>query len=68
MLRARANFSASWAGRRWGFGADGQYFHARILPHLERPGQGERGTGSGASGIAGPGAADAGTVEAGRRG
>jgi hypothetical protein len=42
LLRARANFGASWAGRRWGFGADGQYFHARILPRLERPGQGDK--------------------------
>lgn len=42
LLRARANFGASWAGRRVGFGAEGLYFHSRVLPPLERPGQGDK--------------------------
>lgn len=42
LLRARGNLGASWAGRRVGFGAEGLYFHSRVLPPLERPGQGDK--------------------------
>jgi len=37
LLRYRANFGASWANRDFGFGVDGHYFHARILPLTEQP-------------------------------
>ncbi len=40
LLRYRADFNAGWSNRRVGFGVDGQYFHSRILPVLERAAQG----------------------------
>lgn len=40
VLRHRANFGASWARRRGGFGVDGHYFGPRILPAGEWAGQG----------------------------
>ncbi len=40
LLRYRGDFNANWSNRRWGVGLDGQYFHSRILPLLERPAQG----------------------------
>lgn len=40
LLRYRADFNANWSSRRFGFGLDGQYFHSRILPVLERGPQG----------------------------
>lgn len=40
LLRYRATFGANWSNRSFGFGLDGQYFHSRILPVLERPIQG----------------------------
>lgn len=40
LLRYRADFNANWSNRRFGFGLDGQYYHSRILPVLERVAQG----------------------------
>lgn len=40
LLRQRINFGASWSDRAYGFGMDGQYFHARTLPELEWTAQG----------------------------
>jgi iron complex outermembrane receptor protein len=40
LLRYRADFNANWSNRRFGFGLDGQYYHSRILPVLERTAQG----------------------------
>lgn len=40
LMRYRANLGASWSNRRFGFGLDGQYFHSRRLPVVERPSQG----------------------------
>ena len=42
MLRWRANFGAGWSNRTYGFGFDGQYFHSRRLPAIERPAQGDK--------------------------
>lgn len=35
LLRQRMNFGADWSNKRCGFGVDGHYFHARILPEAE---------------------------------
>ncbi len=40
LLKARAKFGAGWSNANHGFGLDGHYFHSRILPEVERPGQG----------------------------
>jgi iron complex outermembrane receptor protein len=40
LLKYRANFGGSWTNRHYGFGMDGHYFHSRILPSAEWPGQG----------------------------
>jgi len=40
LLQQRMNFGAAWSNRTYGFGMDGQYFHARILPESEWPEQG----------------------------
>jgi outer membrane receptor protein involved in Fe transport len=40
LLRQRMNFGAGWSNRAFGFGADGHYFHSRILPEDEWPSQG----------------------------
>ncbi len=40
LLRYRANLGASWSNQRFGFGADGHYYHSRVLPVIERPSQG----------------------------
>ena len=40
LLRLRSNFGAGWSNRSFGFGLDGHYFHSRVLPIVERPGQG----------------------------
>lgn len=42
LLRWRANFGAGWSNRTYGFGLDGQYFHSRLLPVLERILQGDK--------------------------
>ena len=42
VLRWRANFGAGWSNRTYGFGFDGQYFHSRRLPAIERPAQGDK--------------------------
>jgi outer membrane receptor protein involved in Fe transport len=40
LLRWRSNFGLAWNGRENGFGIDGHYYHARILPLAEQPAQG----------------------------
>ena len=40
LLRHRISFSAGWSGPAYGFGVDGHYLGARILPAVEWPGQG----------------------------
>jgi outer membrane receptor protein involved in Fe transport len=40
LLRYRANFGASWSNPQWNFGADGHYFHSRLLPQQEWATQG----------------------------
>jgi iron complex outermembrane receptor protein len=40
LLKERTNFGASWANKGYGFGMDGQYFHARTLPETEWAAQG----------------------------
>lgn len=40
LMRYRATFGANWSNRRIGFGLDGHYYHARVLPVTERPDQG----------------------------
>lgn len=40
LLKVRSNFGASWSTSAYGFGLDGHYFHARVLPAVERPSQG----------------------------
>jgi iron complex outermembrane recepter protein len=40
LMKYRAKWNVSWIGHRYGFGADGHYYHSRILPAPERPGQG----------------------------
>jgi hypothetical protein len=40
LLRYRAAFGANWSNRTYGFGLDGQYFHARALPESEHAAQG----------------------------
>ncbi|HVU16307.1 MAG TPA: carboxypeptidase regulatory-like domain-containing protein [Candidatus Didemnitutus sp.] len=40
ILRLRSNFGAGWSNRRFGFGLDGRYYHARELPLVEQPRQG----------------------------
>ncbi len=40
LLKQRVNFGASWSDRAYGFGMDGQYFHARTLPEVEWAEQG----------------------------
>lgn len=35
LLKYRANFGASWSNDAYGFGADGHYFHSRLLPRAE---------------------------------
>ena len=42
LLRIRSNFGLGWSNPAWGLGLEGHYFHARILPILERPAQGSR--------------------------
>lgn len=42
LLRYRANLGANWSNRNYGFGLDGQYFHSRLLPQVERASQGDR--------------------------
>jgi iron complex outermembrane recepter protein len=41
LLKYRANFGASWNNDNFGFGLDGRYFHARVLPVVERLAQGD---------------------------
>jgi hypothetical protein len=40
LLRQRVNFGASWSDKTYGFGMDGEYFHARTLPEIEWAEQG----------------------------
>ncbi len=40
LLKARSNFGAGWSNSLYGFGLDGHYFHARVLPAVEQPSQG----------------------------
>ena len=40
LLKVRSNFGAGWSTSKWGFGLDGHYFHARVLPVVEQPSQG----------------------------
>ncbi|HEY4302411.1 MAG TPA: TonB-dependent receptor [Candidatus Didemnitutus sp.] len=40
ILRFRSNFGAGWSNRRFGFGMDGRYYHARVLPVVEQSVQG----------------------------
>lgn len=40
LLRHRLTFNAGWTGPRFGFGVDGHYLGARILPASQWPGQG----------------------------
>ncbi|MBI2513721.1 MAG: TonB-dependent receptor [Opitutae bacterium] len=40
LLRYRANFGVGWSNRTYGFGLDGQYFHARRLPAADWAAQG----------------------------
>jgi iron complex outermembrane recepter protein len=40
ILKYRANFGAAWSGQRFAFGADGHYFHSRLLPATEQLQQG----------------------------
>lgn len=40
LLKMRANFGAAWSNPVYGFGLEGHYFHARVLPAVEQPGQG----------------------------
>jgi outer membrane receptor protein involved in Fe transport len=40
ILRQRVNFGAGWTSRAYGFGIDGHYYHARVLPEVEWPSQG----------------------------
>jgi len=40
LLKHRLNFGAGYSRPHYGFGIDGHYFHSRILPALEWPGQG----------------------------
>jgi len=42
LLKHRVNFGAGWSRKDFGFGMDGHYFHSRILPLAEQPGQGRR--------------------------
>ena len=46
LLRTRANFGAAWNNRRLGFGLDGHYFDARMLPAIEWASQGSDRIGS----------------------
>lgn len=38
LLKYRANFGTGWSNHAWGLGLDGHYFHSRVLPVIERPG------------------------------
>jgi iron complex outermembrane recepter protein len=40
LLRQRANFGAEWSNKFYGFGVDGQFFPARVLPQAEWSQQG----------------------------
>jgi outer membrane receptor protein involved in Fe transport len=40
ILRQRINFGAGWSSHVFGFGMDGHYFHARVLPEDEWAAQG----------------------------
>jgi iron complex outermembrane receptor protein len=40
VLRQRVNFGVGWSNHAFGFGLDGHYFHARVLPEDEWPAQG----------------------------
>jgi outer membrane receptor protein involved in Fe transport len=40
LLQQRTNFGSAWSNRNYGFGMDGQYFHARTLPEAEWAAQG----------------------------
>jgi iron complex outermembrane recepter protein len=40
VLRQRVNFGAGWSNHAFGFGLDGHYFHARVLPEDEWVAQG----------------------------
>ena len=42
LLKYRANFGAGWSRKLYGFGLDGHYYHSRVLPAAEWPGQGGR--------------------------
>lgn len=41
LMRYRANFAATWSTDLQAFGLEGQYFHARKLPMVEWPAQGD---------------------------
>jgi len=40
VLRQRVNFGLGWSNHAFGFGLDGHYFHARVLPEVEWAAQG----------------------------
>ncbi len=40
VLRQRVNFGMGWTNHAYGFGVDGRYFHARVLPEDEWAAQG----------------------------
>ena len=42
LLKYRANFGAGWSNADFGFGADGHYYHSRVLPAMEWLSQGSR--------------------------
>lgn len=42
LLKYRAVFGATWTNRRYGLGFDGNYFHSRMLPVVERVNQGDK--------------------------